>query len=157
MTAITVVVAARGKAVRRACLRILERERQIRVVGVARSGAEAMASIRLAPDVLLLGLDLLSKKSEAVLRALHLDTPRTRIILLVERAPVRRIVDALALGARGYLPRRTLPRFLAKAVQRVDAGEAWVPRRMVGAILDRFVRAAARAGGRSEVQSPLRP
>jgi two-component system nitrate/nitrite response regulator NarL len=147
VTAITVVIATGAKRIGETCLRILRRERRIRVVEVARSGDEALAAAGLRADVLLLGLDVFVRHGPALLGMLRVEAPRTKVILLIERASTRQIVDALGHGVRGYLERKTFPRFLVKAVQRVDAGEAWVPRRIVAAILDRFVRTSALAGG----------
>lgn len=105
-----------------------------------------MVAIRLRPDVLLLGWELFAVDGGGLLDTVRLQSPRTKVILLTSRAPRTRILDALAHGARGYLDRRLVPTFLAKAVQVVDAGEAWVPRRLVPDIVDRFTRLKARSG-----------
>jgi DNA-binding NarL/FixJ family response regulator len=47
---------------------------------------------------------------------------------------------ALSNGARGYLKEKAISSFLPKAVRQVEAGEAWVPRKMVGKIVDRLAR-----------------
>lgn len=52
-------------------------------------------------------------------------------------------MDALSHGAQGYLERKALRAFLPKAVRVVDAGEPWVPRKMVAKILARLARLTA--------------
>ena len=47
------------------------------------------------------------------------------------------MLEALASGARGYLEMSAIEIFLARAVRVIDAGKAWVPRKMVAKIMDR--------------------
>jgi DNA-binding NarL/FixJ family response regulator len=143
MTPITVVIAERRHANRAACRRVLERETGIRVVAEARSGLQVLASSKLNARVLLLGMDLSPGNSVVLLRILRQQTRRTKVILLTDAVPESAILDALAHGARGYLARRALPVFLTKAVRAVNAGQAWVPRKMVTKIIARLARLTA--------------
>ena len=139
MPPITVVVAERQKADRAACLRLLGPEEGIRVVGEARSALEAITSAaRLRPRILLLDLVLARASGTSLIPALRLRSPQTKVILLTEGASEARTLEALCHGARGYLDRSVLARFLPRAVRVVDAGEAWVPRKMVSRIMDRL-------------------
>src|SRR5262249_19960015 len=139
MANITVVVAERQRADRAACLKLLGTESGIRVVGEARTGLEAIASAgRLRPRILLLDLGLARAAGTSLIPAVRQKSPQTKVILLTERASEARTLEALAHGARGYLDRSVLSRFLARAVRVVDAGEAWVPRKMVAKIMDRL-------------------
>ncbi len=154
MAPITVVIADRRKAGRAACRRLLRLEKGIRVAGGARSRQGALAAAaRLKPRILLLALTLTPRDGVAVLPALRRKSPRSRVILLTRRASEARILDALSPGVWGYLDARALETFLAKAVRKVDAGEAWVPRKMVARVVDRLARFAA--GGRVSYQSPM--
>lgn len=140
MRPVTVVIADHEEARRAACLRLLRPEPGIRVVGEAQSGLKVVAAARLRPRILLLDAQLSAGKGVSLLRVFRRKSPRTKVILLTRRSSQVRILDALSDGARGYLDTRALPTFLPKAVRRVDAGEAWVPRRMVAKILDRLAR-----------------
>lgn len=140
MPSITVVIADHEKASRAACLRLLQPEKGIRVVGEARSGFEVIAAAaKLKPRVLLLALGGAPRHGVAVLPALRQKSPRTKVVLLTERASEARILDALSYGARGYLEKKDLPLFLPKAVRAVNAGGAWVPRKMVPKIIARWL------------------
>jgi DNA-binding NarL/FixJ family response regulator len=144
MSAITVLIADRDEARRAACARLLQPEKGIRVVGRAQSGLEALsATTKLKPRILLLGLNLLQRKKIALLCALRQKSPRTKVILLTHHTPETRILEALSYGARDYLEEKVLSAFLAKAVRCVDAGEAWVPRKMVARIIERLARLTA--------------
>jgi DNA-binding NarL/FixJ family response regulator len=136
---ITVVVAERQRTGREACLRLLDRERGIRVVGDVKNALDAITAMgRHRPRILLLDLALARTAGRPLIPALRQKSPRTRVILLTDGESPARTLDALSHGARGYLDRSLLDVFLARAVRVVDAGEAWVPRKMVARIMDRL-------------------
>lgn len=146
MPPITVLIADDKKARRASCLSLLRNEQGIQVLGEAATALEAVAlALKLKPRILLLGLDLLKGKDNLLLLTLRQKSPQTRIILLTRVAPEARILEALSHGARGYLEEKVLSTFLAKAVQCVDADEAWVPRKMVAKIIDRLARLTAKS------------
>jgi DNA-binding NarL/FixJ family response regulator len=139
MPTITVLIADGDKASRALSMNILQPEIGISVVGVARNGLEAiMAAGGLKPRILLLNLNLLRGKGDNLLRALRRKSPRTKTILLTRRASAIPILEALSNGALGYLTEKAVNSFLPKAVRQVEAGEAWVPRKMAARIVDRL-------------------
>jgi len=148
MSTITVIVAGHKKSGRAACLRLLQPEKGIRVVGEARSGLEAIAAgARLKTRILLFHLDLFKGKKINLLWALRQKSPRTKVILLTCRVPEKPILEALSHGARGYIQEKNFSTFLPKAVRRVDAGEAWVSRKMVAKIINRLAWLTGRKEG----------
>jgi DNA-binding NarL/FixJ family response regulator len=141
MSAISVVIADRGKAGRAACRSLLEVERGIRVVGEARSGPDAVtAAEKLRPSVLLLDLASFSADGATLLPVIRRKSPNTRVLLLTSDGAKPRTLDALAHGARGYLEKAALRAYLPRAVRAIDAGEAWVPRKMVAKIISELTR-----------------
>jgi DNA-binding NarL/FixJ family response regulator len=117
----------------------LQSEKGIAVVGVARNGLEAMmAAGGIKPRILLVNSNLLKGKGDPLLRALRQKSPKTKMILLINRASENAILEALSIGARGYLKEREISAFLPQAVRQVEAGEAWVSRKMELKILDRL-------------------
>src|SRR5207249_7549532 len=137
----TVLIADLEKASRAACRRILQPEKKIKVVGEARSGLEALtAAATLKPRVLLLD-PRVGEGARGVLVATILEkSPKTRIILLSERASAADILDGLSQGALGSLAKHGRSAYLTKAVRTVAAGGAWVPRMMVGRLLNRLAQ-----------------
>jgi len=141
MPTITVLIADGDKASRALSMNILQPEIGISVVGIARNGLEAiMAAGGLKPRILLLNLNLLKGKGDNLLRALRRKSPRTKTILLTRRASAIPILEALSNGALGYLTEKAVNSFLPKAVRQVEAGEAWVPRKMASMIVDRLIK-----------------
>ena len=141
MRPITIVLAVREETPRKACLRILQSEKWMKVVAEATSGLDAFAAVtQLKPSVLLLDMNLSHERGASLIPALHRKSPDSKVIMLVSRAVEIPILEALSFGARGYLEEKEIPDFLTKAIQAVDAGEAWVPRTMVAKIIAQLAR-----------------
>jgi len=154
MSSISVLITERRKRVRSICRNLLEPERGIRIVGEARNGIEAVSAVaRFKPNVVLLDATLANGSTASLIPIIRRKSPRTRVLLLTDRAPAARTLDTLSHGARGYLEKTALPAYLPRAVRVVSGGEAWVPRKMVARIMDRLVRMTseepARRGARS--------
>lgn len=92
---------------------------------------------RLSPRVLLANLEECLEADCAMLVSLRRECPDTVVLLLAdEAAREEQIIKALANGARGCLGRGMPLDYFSKAVHVVDRGEAWVPRKMLGKIMD---------------------
>ena len=146
MPPISVLVASSERSVRKACQDQLADSPGVRVVGEARSGLQTLAMVgMLRPRIVLLDLSLWRPGGRPLIPAIRLKHPGTRVILLTQSESDGQMLDALSLGARGCLARDALPTFLLTAVRAIDAGEAWVPRKMVAQLMDRLF--AAYSGG----------
>jgi DNA-binding NarL/FixJ family response regulator len=138
MQSITVAIADPDMGTVQACERMLQQDGDITVVGQAANCTELVTKLlALKPRILLFSLDLCSDAECSLLDVLRRDCPSTRVVLLADH-PVEeeQLVQALATGARGYLDYETCERHLAKALHCVDRGEAWVPRRMLGKMME---------------------
>ena len=123
------------------CHDALSKERGVRVLACTEDMIETVkAVVTRKPRILLIDLNLIRERGHHVLSIFRRRNPRTRIILLCQRASTTEIVDALCCGAMGYLEKKDIHTLLAKSVRAVDRGEAWVPRRITTAIAERLVR-----------------
>src|SRR5499427_2777471 len=115
--------------------RLLEAEPDLKVLGEASDGAEAVKLARqLKPDILLLDLAMPKHPGLEALRELSVGGPNSapvRVILLTAAAEKGQIVEALQLGARGVVLKDSATQLLLKAIQTVMAGEYWVGRESV--------------------------
>lgn len=95
---------------------------------------------RLKPLVLLVNLNLCADEDYALLLSLRCECPDALMILLADDSVhENQILQALEIGARGYLKNETVQLHLSKAIQAVGRGEAWVPRKMMGNIMDHML------------------
>ncbi len=124
----TKVMIADGHELSRAALRkLIEREVNMEVVGEAVDGREVLTQVeKLQPDVLLLDLSMPQLSGWNVLRRLAKSTMDVRVILLPATMEGDQAVEALRLGARGFLPKSTASQLLYKSIRTVMAGEYWV-------------------------------
>ncbi|HKN86014.1 MAG TPA: response regulator [Nitrospiraceae bacterium] len=135
MSAISVVVADQQKALRSSYIKQLLAETGIAVIGQAATTYEVMKALKLKPHVLLLDWEISSIHGVSILPLVRHQSPSTMVILLGERTSRRRLLDALSLGARGYLRKAVVRTLLPKAVRVVGQGDVWIPRTIVSTIL----------------------
>src|SRR4030088_3118622 len=114
--------------------RLLEAEPDLKVLGGASDGAEAVTLARqLKPALLLLDLAMPKHPGLEALRDLSsgANSSPVRVILLTAAAEKAQIVEALQLGARGVVLKDSATQLLLKAIHTVMSGEYWVGRESV--------------------------
>jgi NarL family two-component system response regulator LiaR len=111
--------------VRRGIRALLATVDEIKVVGEAQDGQEALERIEaLRPDVIL--LDLLMPRMDGIevtRRAIAKD-PEARILVLTSFAADDKVFPAIKAGALGYLLKDTGPEELVRAIRQVHRGES---------------------------------
>lgn len=140
MRNVSIYIADPDPAVRDHCRRLLQDTDNAWVIGEADNTGHAVESIQnVHPGVLILGLDLVKDSHSILIQLVRTRSPGTQVIILANETDQVEILDTLAAGAKGYMSYDDLDIFLSKAVHKVYYdGEAWIPRKMVSAILDRL-------------------
>ena len=131
---IRVVLADDHPVVRNGLRRILELEPDIRVIGEASSGAEALAlAYKLKPDVLLLDLMMPGVSGLDALRGSHSQEAESelRILVLTAVTDRRQLVEAVRMRVRGIISKDEPTEKLLKALRAVAAGQYWVERELL--------------------------
>src|SRR3979411_3032203 len=125
---IRIVIADDHPIFRDGLRRLLEAEADLKVIGEACDGAEAVKLARqLKPDILLLDLAMPRHPGLEALRELSSGSANSvRVILLTAAAEKNQIVEALHLGARGVVLKDSATQLLLKSIHTVMAGEYWV-------------------------------
>ena len=143
---IRVAVADDHPVVRDGLVAMLRAEPEFEVVGEAASGHEAVSLVeRIAPDVLLLDLEMPALDGVGVLRRLReLESP-TRVIVFTVFDTDERIIAAVEAGASGYLL-KGVPRAEIFAAIRVVHGGGSLLQPVVASTVLRHVAARGRSG-----------
>jgi DNA-binding NarL/FixJ family response regulator len=101
----------------------IELEPDLSVVGEAGSGAEALELVeRLAPDVVVVDLNLPGMSGIELIRELGLRAPRVAPLVLT-MLDDESVFGAVRAGARGYLLKDAEPERIVAAIRAVAAGE----------------------------------
>ncbi|HYK50299.1 MAG TPA: response regulator transcription factor [Terriglobales bacterium] len=134
--------------------RLLEAEPDLKVIGEACDGAEAVKMARqLKPDVMLLDLAMPRMPGLEALREMSSGpvSNSVRVILLTAAAEKKQIVEALQLGARGVVLKDSATQLLLKSIHTVLAGEYWVGRESVSNLVQ-YLRNLVQSSGEEAKQ-----
>jgi DNA-binding NarL/FixJ family response regulator len=117
---------------------LLSRASDIEVVGEADNGVQALHLVQeLAPDVLVLDMEMPGLKGPDVARQLKAEASPVRILALSayeDREFVLRMLDS---GAAGYLLKSDAPTMLIDALRSVSHGETgWISPRVAAKMAD---------------------
>lgn len=127
--------------------RVLLRETEIEVVGVAATGTAGVELVRTTqPDVVVLDYHLPDDDAPRITAAIFEASPQTRILILSGNDDDRSLLAALDAGCLGFLTKDKAVDELVAAVRRVHAGEAYVPTERLTALLPHLGRPLARLG-----------
>jgi DNA-binding NarL/FixJ family response regulator len=124
MSATITVLLAEDHVVVREGLRILiEADGDIKIVGQAVTGREAVAMTRqFRPDVVVMDIAMpLLNGIQATQQILN-ESPKTRILILSAHADPEYVDQLMALGVLGYLTKQTSAEMVARAVRAVHSG-----------------------------------
>jgi len=132
MSNIRVVLVDDHPIVRAGIRNLLEKAADIRVVGEAHDGVEALEQVKsLRPDVVLLDMEMPGMKGVDVARHLKDAGLSAHILALSAYDDKQYIQGLLAAGAVGYLTKEEVPETIVDAVRGVARGEqGWVSRRV---------------------------
>jgi two-component system response regulator DevR len=118
----------------------------IEIVGEASTADEALLlAPRLAPDVLLLDVNLPGTSGLGLLRELAPRLPSTRIVMLTVSDDRRDLLDAVRSGAAGYLTKDLSPDALQRAVRGIRSGDLAMSRAMAAEVINQLAGATNRA------------
>ncbi|MDF1512980.1 MAG: response regulator transcription factor [Anaerolineae bacterium] len=133
---------------------ILGVEPDIRVVGLAQDGVEALALIpQLEPDVVLMDLKMPVMNGVQATRKIKALYPKVKVLVLTTYGDEEWVFDAVRNGASGYLLKGTPRAQLVAAVKGTAAGESFVDPKVAGRLLDHIAMRGAPAADSTLVDS----
>jgi two-component system, NarL family, response regulator NreC len=147
LTVITVVLADDHPIVRQGLRHLLDGDPEFQVVGEAGGGVEAIHLIEaLKPDILVVDMMMPGISGLEVLRQFKKISPATRAIVLSMQSANAYVVEALNLGAEGYVLKETGPSELVGAIHTVLQGNRYLSEKLIERL---------EATGRKAEEAPL--
>jgi DNA-binding NarL/FixJ family response regulator len=124
---IRIVVADDHTIVREGLKQLLTAAGDLEVVAEAQNGHEVMERVRaLDFDVLLLDMSMPGKSGIELIKQVHSEKPKLRILVLSMHEEHQYAVRAIRAGAAGYLTKEGASSQLVQAIRKVAGGGAYI-------------------------------
>jgi DNA-binding NarL/FixJ family response regulator len=118
---------------------IINAQPRMQVVGQAGTAGDAIRMFNsLQPDLTLMDLRLPDRSGVEAIRTIRAVSPKAKIIVLTTYEGDEDIHQALDAGARGYIIKGMQHDALVKALQRVHAGQRYLPQVVTEALSSRI-------------------
>jgi two-component system nitrate/nitrite response regulator NarL len=149
---IKVLVADDHPVVRKGLQSCLARQGQIRLIGEAADGDEALRKTReLKPDVVLMDISMPGMNGLAVTEVLRKELPQVKVLVLSVHRNKDSIFRVIQAGAHGYVSKEAPSEEVVRAIESVHGGEPFFSEEIARAALNEFVT----SGGKKEPFSQL--
>ena len=123
---ITVLLAEDHAVVREGLRIMIEADEDIKVVGEAKTGREAvLMSKQVRPDVVVMDIAMPLLNGIQATQQILSESPKTKILILSAHADPEYVDQLMALGVVGYLTKQTSAEMVARAVREVYAGRTF--------------------------------
>jgi len=143
---VTVLLADDHPIVRQGLRRLLEDESNLKVVGEASNGLEAVQLVeKFKPDVLIVDMVMPELNGLQVLKQVRERSPGTCSIVLSMQSADVYVVEALKAGALGYVLKETGPSELVNAVHQVIQGQRYLSPRISERLIDVLIESAQKS------------
>ncbi|MCX7781219.1 MAG: response regulator transcription factor [Negativicutes bacterium] len=124
---IQIMIADDHALLRQGIKNVLDFESDLRVVGEAGDGEEALKkAAELSPDIMLLDINMPRLNGLEVTRRLKETKANTKVIILTIHDDENYVIEVLKSGAAGYLLKDIEPGMLIKAIRTVYEGETFI-------------------------------
>ena len=130
---------------------LLEEQGDVHIVGECDNGTDALRGVReLAPDVVVMDLNMPGISGVEATRQISMVAPLTRVLVLTISDQDSDVMDAILAGACGYLLKDASISDLMKGIQAAAVGESLVSPTIASKVLQRV-----RASGSSQRDADL--
>ncbi len=124
---IRIVIADDHTIVREGLKRLVSSAPGMQVVGEAADGTQTLQRVReLSFEVLMLDLSMPGRSGMELIKLVHAENPKLRILVLSMHQELQYAVRAIKSGASGYLTKESAPEQLEQAIRKVAAGGAYI-------------------------------
>jgi two-component system, NarL family, response regulator NreC len=115
------------QVVREGLRAVLQAQSDFRLIGESEDGSDAIRKVQqLRPDVLVLDLVLRGVQGLEVLRQVHKESPRTRVVVLSMHSDLAYVLEALHNGAAAYVLKSAPSSEVVQAIREAMAGNRYL-------------------------------
>lgn len=140
---VTILLADDHPIVRQGLQHLLEAEPDLKVVGEASNGLDAVQLVeKFKPDVLIVDMIMPDLNGLEVMKQVRERSPATCCIVLSMQSADVYVVEALKAGAQGYVLKETGPSELVHAVRQVIGGKRYLSPRISERLIDVLIESS---------------
>jgi DNA-binding NarL/FixJ family response regulator len=141
MSGVRVLLADDHTIVRKGLRSLLDDEPDVRVIGEAKDGREAVAEAeRLLPDIILMDITMPGLNGLEATRQVKERLPGVKVLVLTMHANDEYIFHILQSGASGYVLKQAAPAELVSAIEAVDRGDSYLSPGVARKVIDQYGR-----------------
>jgi two-component system response regulator NreC len=127
MSEITLILADDHAVVRSGLRMLLDAQSDMRIVGEANNGREALdLTLSLKPDVILMDIMMPEMNGIEATRRITSENQDTAVLALTMYEDEQYFLEMLKAGASGYVPKRAAPDVLVSAIRTVSMGAMFI-------------------------------
>ena len=134
---INVLVVDDHALIRKGLKQILDDTSEMRVIGEAETGMEAIRMVRENKyDIVLLDITLPDKYGIDVLKQIKLDCPTLPVLILSMHPDEQYAMRSIKAGASGYMNKQSAPSQLVTAIRKVASGKKYISSELAEQLAD---------------------
>ncbi len=153
-----VIIADDHKVVRDGLKMIVEHHPELKVVGEAGNGIEAVNQcLKLAPDVVILDIGMPLLNGIEATRKIVNEIPGTKVVILSMYGDDQSVMAAIKAGARGYVLKDEAGAEVVKAIVQVTQGNAFLSAQISSVLIEEIQKKESPPGGGDELLDSLTP
>ncbi len=151
---IKVFLADDHEIVRHGIRLLLEEEADMKVIGEAGNGREAVTKTRkLCPDIVVMDIEMPGLNGIEAIEKIHENCDSCKIIILSMHSNSEYIRRALKSGARGYILKESAGKELVRSIRSVTSGRRYLSREISEKLIDTYIDLDQYTS--AEIMSPL--
>jgi len=140
ISTIRIVLADDHDILRQGLSLLLSIQRDMQIVGEARTGPEAVAAAeQLQPDVVVMDISMPEMDGLAACSLIRQKLPDVQVLMLTMYESEEYFLQALRMGAAGYIVKKAAPRELQAAVRTVAQGEVFLYPGLAKALVHAYI------------------
>ena len=137
---IKVFLADDHEIVRNGIRLLIEEEADMKVIGEAGNGREAVTRTRkLCPDVVVMDIEMPGLNGIEAIEKIHENCDSFKVIILSMHSSSEYIRRALKLGARGYILKESAGKELVRSIRSVASGRRYLSREITEKLIDTYL------------------